>query len=127
MITFTILLKCIMKKQKFNTLLIFQVILKQSPEYFRNSRFVSSYRDQSRKLFFLVIFSWILILAVFTYIFSCSMVLSHFKFKSVKIVENLDDVLRDANLNVAGRFSIYSLFGNNYLGLRKRAENMNWI
>ena len=96
---------------------------------FRSSRLITEDLLQFQNIIFKLIFTWILMLTVITHILSCSMLLSHLKFKPVKIVESVKDILRNSNLNVAGRFSISTLFARSFPNLLKRAEkyenNMN--
>ena len=112
------MIKLIMQQQKFEPLLIFQLILKESPKYFKSPRFIGSKLGLFKIIYLLVIFTWILIFAVFTYIFSCSMLLFFIKFKPVKLVESLEDALIKLDINVAGRFTIQQIDSD----LLKRAE-----
>lgn len=101
-----------MKLEKLNTLLIFGSILKQSTKYLSSTRLISTNHVNFRIIYILIIFTWIVLLAVFTYIFSCSIILSQIKLKPVKFVESIQDVVQNSKLNVAGSF-VLRLFPDN--------------
>ena len=111
-----------MKQEEFNYFIILQAILKQSPKCFRSLRLNKDNPIHFQNNIFTIIFTWILMLTVITYIFSSSLLLSHIKFKPVKLVESLKDILGNPNLNVAGRFSINTVFAKSVPGLLKRAK-----
>lgn len=97
-------------------MMIFQLILKQPTKHLNSMTNLANYHGHCRGVILCIIFSWTLILAVFTYIFYCSLILSHIKAKPVMIVESIKDVLDNSQINVAGQFSIQKMGNIFYQG-----------
>ena len=122
-------------KQINATIIICQLILKQFSNYMENSRSKALNHFHLKAIIEVIIFVWILMLAILTYIFSCSLLISYIKPKPIKLAESIKDILNNSEIDVAGQFSIEQLHSGrliNYQTLqvimqraRKYEEKMN--
>ena len=97
MTIYGIILKIFLGENKINLLELARPFLKQHADHLK------AFGKQHRLAFLILIVGiiWITMTTIISHCFSCSLLMTYFKTKPVKIVDSMEDVLANSKLNVA--------------------------